>query len=59
MGAPKGTGRYARNPLQVPVLPEVEERIAKIAKDERVSKASVARDIIEAGLEAREKRSQS
>ena len=59
MGAPKGTGRYAPNPLQVPVTPEVEERIAAIAKRERVSKASVARDIINDGLEAREKRSQS
>jgi len=54
MGAPKGTGRFSANPLQVSVTHALEERIATIAKRDNVSKASVVRDIINAGIEARE-----
>ena len=49
-------GRYTGQPLQVNVTPEMSDRIAKIAESESVSRASVIRDIIEAGIEAREQK---
>lgn len=47
-------GRYTGQPLQVNVTPEMSERITTIAEREHVSKASVIRDILEAGIADRE-----
>ena len=55
MAAPKGR-KFPGTPLQVVTTEEMSERIAQIAKAERVSKASVVRDIIEAGIVRREKK---
>lgn len=49
-------GRYTGQPLQVNVTPEMSQRITTIAEREQVSKASVIRDILEAGIATREKK---
>lgn len=50
-------GRFTGKPLQVNATPEMSERIAEIAKREKVSMASVIRDILDAGIDARERKS--
>lgn len=44
-------------PLQIVVTPEMSDRIEKMADVEDVSKAKIVRDILEAGIDAREHRS--
>jgi hypothetical protein len=46
------------DPLQVLETREVRDRIAAIAEREQVSQASVIRDLIAAGLDERERRSE-
>jgi predicted transcriptional regulator len=48
-------GRYDGKPLQVHATPKDRERIAAIAEREHVSMASVVRDLIDAGLDDRER----
>jgi len=50
-----GWKRYTGKPLQVNVTESVSKRIAAVADRDGVSKASVIRDIIDAGLAQREK----
>lgn len=52
-------GKFTGKPLQVHATPADRERIATIAEDEGVSMASVIRDLIEAGLDDRERTSRS
>lgn len=49
--------RFEGLPLQVHTTPKVRERIEKIAANEHISKASVVRDLIDAGLDERERQS--
>lgn len=47
--------RFTGQPLQVDHTPETMQRIREIAEKEKVSQASVVRDIIDAGLDYRER----
>jgi hypothetical protein len=49
--------KFSGQPLQVVETPEMRARIEKIATDERVSQASVIRDILGDGIDRRERQS--
>lgn len=51
-----GWKKFRGIPLQVNVTQDISDRIDAIAKREGVSKASVVRDIIDAGIRRREKK---
>lgn len=46
-------------PLQVSETPEIRDRIRAIAQRESISQAQVIRDLIRAGIDAREQQSEA
>lgn len=52
------TKKFTDTPLQVVAEPGMRARIEKVADDEGVSMAQVIREILDAGIERREKVSQ-
>jgi len=59
MEACMGWGKFTGTPLQVHTTEDTAARIEKMASSEGVSKASIVRDLIDAGINDREELSKS